>query len=171
MWGERRSAGPRVVIGRLKAKPLLAGQMLCALAFAALAAERAGAPGMRDGPAAMIGTFLFGNLLVTAAMVATLLGIVHFHRLWRRRDAYIAHDGARLYCGSESWPLPLIRDVVVAPGAFGIASLRLVVDDDSEVTRALVPLPLLDGPVEAVRGGVMFAVAGVRGFPGGSVLN
>ena len=53
----------------------------------------------------------------------------------------------------------------------GFPVLRLVVDDDSEVTRALVPLPLLDGSAEAVRGGVMFAVAGVRGFPSGSVLN
>lgn len=167
MRGDRN----RVVIGRLKAKPLLAGQMLCALAFAALVAERMSDPGMRDGPIAMIGTFVFGNLPVTAAMVAALLGAGYFYRLWRGRDDYIAHDGARLYRGDESWPLPLVRDVVVAPGAFGIATLRLVVDDDSEVTRALAPLPLLDGSVEAVRGGVMFAVSGLRGFPGGSPLN
>jgi hypothetical protein len=73
--------------------------------------------------------------------------------------------------GGERWPLALIRDVVVAKSELGIASLRLVVDDDSEVTRELVKLYLLADAPEAVRGGVMFAVAGVRGFPAGSALN
>lgn len=161
----------RVVIGRLKAKPLLAGQLLFLLALAGLVAERLGDPGMRDGPAAMLGTLLFGNLFVTALMIAALTGAAYFHRRWRRRDAWITHDGARLYRGSESWPLPLIRDVVVETGALGLRSLRLVVDDDSEVTRELARIPLLADSPEAVRGGVMFAVSGVRGFPSGSPLN
>lgn len=160
-----------IVIGRLKAKPLLAGQLLCALAAAALIARQA-VPVASDGAAAMLRAVLLGNLLVTAGMVAAAVGFAVFHRAWRRRDAYIWHDGARLYRGAtDSWPLPLIRDVVIAKGELGIASLRLVVDDDSEVTRELVKLYLLADAPEAVRGGVMFAVAGVRGFPSGSVLN
>ena len=43
--------------------------------------------------------------------------------------------------------------------------------DDSEVTRALVPLPLLDGSAEAVRGGVLFAAGGLRGVPVGATVN
>ena len=104
--------------------------------------------------------------------MAAALGLTHFHRLWRQRDTYIFHDGSRLYRGSaDSWPLSLIRDVVVSRNEIGIESLRLVVDDDSEVTRELVKLALLADPPEAVRGGVMFAVAAVRGFPSGSALN
>lgn len=166
----RRGDRNLIVIGRLRGKPLLAGQLLCAIAIAGLVVRQAGAA-WGDGAAAVIRHILTGNLIVTALIMMAAVGLWHFIRLWRRRGAWIAHDGARLYRGDESWPLPLIRDVVVAPGAFGIASLRLVVDDDSEVTRALVPLRLLDGSVEAVRGGVMFAVSGLRGFPGGSPLN
>ena len=39
------------------------------------------------------------------------------------------------------------------------------------VTRALVPLPLLEGSVEAVRGGVLVAASGMRGMPGGVTGN
>ncbi len=160
-----------IVIGRLKAKPLLAGQLLCALAALALIARQA-APLWDDGAGAMLRAVLLGNLLVTAGLAAAVVGFVVFHRAWRRRDAFIWHDGARLYRGAaDSWPLPLIRDVVIAKSELGIASLRLVVDDDSEVTRELVKLYLLEDAPEAVRGGVMFAVAGLRGFPAGSVLN
>jgi hypothetical protein len=48
-------------------------------------------------------------------------------------------------------------------GNLGLESLRLVVDDDSEVTRELVKLYMLEGPPEAVRDGVMFAAARVGG--------
>lgn len=161
----------RVVLARLKAKPLLAGQLLCALAAAVLVLRQA-LPVWDDGAAVVVRTVLFGNLLVCAAIGAALVGFAAFHRAWRWRDAYIWHDGATLYRGGgERWPLALIKDVVVAKGELGIASLRLVVDDDSEVTRELVKLYLLADPPDAVRGGVMFAVAGVRGFPAGSALN
>lgn len=172
MGGAMKPVGSRkVVLARLKAKPLLAGQLLCALA-AALLALRQALPLWDDGATAVVRAVLFGNLLVSAGIVGAFVGLVAFHRAWRRRDAYIWHDGARLYRGArESWPLPLIRDVVIARSELGIASLRLVVDDDSEVTRELVKLYLLEDAPEAVRGGVMFAVAGLRGFPSGSVLN
>ena len=157
-----------VVIGRLQAKPLAAGQLLCALALVGLLARQARGSSALE----IVGSILFGNLLVTALIAAAALGLTHFHRLWRQREAYIFHDGARLYRGSsDSWPLSLIRDVVVSRNEIGVESLRLVIDDDSEVTRELVKLALLEDPPEAVRGGVMFAVAGVRGFPSGSVLN
>lgn len=156
------------MIGRLQAKPLAAGQVLCVLTLVGLLIRQAEG----ERAAEIVRHILFGNLLVTALIVASALGLKHFHRLWRQREAYIWHDGARLHRGStESWPLSLIRDVVIARSEIGIESLRLVVDDDSEVTRELVKLALLADPPEAVRGGVMFAVAGVRGFPSGSVLN
>jgi hypothetical protein len=161
----------QIVIGRLKAKPLLAGQLLCGLAAAALVVRQAnGAWG--DGAGEVLRAILFSNLLASAGIVAALLGFAAFFRAWRRRDAFIWHDGARLHRGaSDSWPLPLIRDVVSSKGEFGVSSLRLVVDDDSEVTRELVKLYLLADSPEAVRGGVMFAVAGLRGFPAGSAMN
>lgn len=160
-----------MVLARLKAKPLLAGQLLCALAAAVLVLRQA-LPLWDDGAAAVVRAVLLGNLLVSAGIAAALVGLVAFHRGWRSRNAYIWHDGAMLYRGGgECWPLALIRDVVVAKSELGVASLRLVVDDDSEVTRELVKLYLLEDAPEAVRGGVMFAVAGVRGFPAGSALN
>lgn len=151
-----------IVIGRLQAKPLLVGQVLCALLFAGLVARQA-----RGGSAGeMAANILFGNVMVTLLIVGAAWGLVHFAGLWRRRGGYIFHDGARLYRGSDaSWPLANIRDVIVARSELGITSLRLVVDDDSETTRELVKLYMLDGSPEAVRGGVMFAVAGVRGVP------
>lgn len=160
-----------MVLARLKPKPLLAGQMLGALAFAALAGMQAW-PVRADGAAEMLRAVLFGDAVATAGMIAAAFGFWTCLRLWRRRGAYLFHDGARLYRGgSLSWPLEAIRDVVVERGGIGVPMLRLVVDDDSEVTRALVPLPLLDGSVEAVRGGVLFAATGMRGVPGGVTVN
>jgi hypothetical protein len=157
-----------VVIGRLMAKPLAAGQLLCVLALTGLLIRQAEG----EGAVEIVRHILFGNLMVTALIGVAALGLLNFHRLWRQRETYIWHDGARLYRGSsDSWPLSLIRDVVITRNEIGIESLRLIVDDDSEVTRELVKLALLADPPEAVRGGVMFAVAGVRGFPAGSVLN
>lgn len=160
-----------IVVARLKGKPLLAGQLIAALAFGALAWAQAG-PVRADGAGEMIRALLFGDAVATVAMLAAAFAFWTCLRLWRRRDAYVVHDGARLYRGSSlSWPLAAIRDVVIERDRLGIPTLRLVVDDDSEVTRALVPLPLLDGSVEAVRGGVLFAATGMRGVPGGATVN
>ena len=160
-----------IVIARLKGKPLLAGQLVAALAFAALALRQA-LPVRADGAGGMIRALLFGEAVATALMLAAALAFWTCLRLWRQRHTYVFHDGSRLYRGSvQSWPLAAIRDVVAERGALGLTSLRLVVDDDSEVTRALVPLPLLDGSAEAVRGGVMFAASGMRGVPVGVTVN
>ena len=157
-----------IVIGRLQAKPLLAGQLLCALLLAGLIARQAQGGSVREAA----GHILFGNPVMTLLIVGAALGLAHFVRLWRLRDFYIVHDGARLYRGADaSWPLANIRDVIVARSELGIVSLRLVVDDDSETTRELVKLYMLDGSPEAVRGGVMFAAAGVRGIPMASALH
>src|SRR3546814_18457937 len=87
--------------------------------------------------------------------------------MWRRRCDYLRHDGVTLYRGASArWPLALVRGVVVARGNIGLESLRLVVDDDSEVTRELVKLYMLEDPPEVVRDGVMFAVARVGGVGG-----
>lgn len=143
-----------IVLGRLRAKPLLAWQLVCALALAGLVARQA------RGSTALeiVGNIIFGNLLITAMIAGTAFGLTHFHWLWRRRGAYIFHDGSRLYRGHEtSWPLSSIRDAIVTQSEFGITSLRLVVDDDSETTRELVKLYLLEDPPEAVRSAVLFA--------------
>lgn len=160
-----------IVVARLKAKPLLAGQVVSALAFAGLAWSQAW-PVRGDGTGEMIRALLFGDAVATAAMIAAAFAFRTCWRLWRRRGSYVFHDGVRLYRGSTlSWPLAAIRDVVIERGALGVPTLRLVVDDDSEATRALVPLPLLDGSAEAVRGGVLFAATGMRGVPGGVTVN
>lgn len=160
-----------IVVARLKAKPLLAGQLISALAFAALAWGQVG-PVRRDGAGEMIRSLLFGDAVATALMIAAAFAFRTCWRLWRQRESYVFHDGVRLYRGSSlSWPLDSIRDVVVERDGIGIPTLRLVVDDDSEVTRALVMLPLLDGSVEAVRGGVLFAASGMRAVPGGVTVN
>lgn len=162
---------PIIVIARLKAKPLLAGQLIAALLFAALALDQAW-PVRGDGAGTMLRTILFGDAVATAAMLAAAFAFWTCLRLWRQRARYIFHDGTRLYRGSTlSWPLAAIRDVVTERSGVGVASLRLVVDDDSEVTRPLVPLPLLEGSPEAVRGGVLFAAAGMRGVPMGVTVN
>jgi len=162
---------PMIVIARLKAKPLLAGQVVAALILAGLALRQLW-PARGDGVGEMIRALLFGDAVATAAMLVAAYVFWTCRRLWRQRETYVFHDGARLYRGSTlSWPLPSIRDVVTERSQFGIATLRLVVDDDSEVTRGLVMLPLLEGSVEAVRGGVLFAASGMRGVPGGVTLN
>lgn len=159
------------MIARLKAKPLLAGQLLGALVFCAVAARQA-IPVAADGAAAMLRAVLFGDLAASAAMLAALLVFWTCLQRWRQRDAWIFHDGVRLYRASGlSWPLEDIRDVVIERSSLGYASLRLVVDDDSETTRELVMLSLLEGRSEAVRGGVLFAAAGVGAVPSGVMVN
>jgi len=160
-----------IVIARLKAKPLLAGQAVAALAFAALAVGQA-APVAADGAAAMLRAILFGDAAASAAMLAAAFAFWTCLRLWRQRGAWIFHDGARLYRGGgPSWPLRAVRDVVTERSGLGLPSLRLVVDDDSETTRELVLLPLLEDSPEAVRGGVLFAAAGVGAVPWGVTVN
>lgn len=157
-----------VVIARLKAKPLVAGQLLSVLALAALVIQQA----RGDTAGEVVRSIVFGDAAMTALMGLALLGLVWFRRLWRWRHAYVRHDGSMLYRGgSARWPLALVRDVVLVRSGVGLETLRLVVDDDSEVTRELVKLPLLEGSVEAVRGGVMFAASGMRGVPGGATVN
>lgn len=162
--GDRRT----IVIARLKPKPLAAGQLLCVLALGVLVAVQA----RGDTAGEVVRSIVFGDIAMTAAMAAAVLGFVYFRRLWRWRDAYVRHDGATLYRGgSARWPLALVRDVLLVKDGVGVETLRLVVDDDSEVTRELVKLAMLDGSVEAVRGGVLFAVSGMRGAPGGVTVN
>lgn len=157
-----------VVIARLRAAPLVGWQFACAVLFAMLAARL----DWGGDPATAMWNMLFAQPLELIGIAAVLTLWTATIRMWRQRGDYIRHDGVTLYRGSSArWPLALVRGVVVARGPLGIEALRLVVDDDSEVMRELVKLYLLADTPEAVRGGVMFAVAGVRGFPGGSVLN
>ena len=162
--GDRRT----IVIARLRAKPLAAGQLLCALALAGLIAAQAHG----DTAGEVARSILFGDLVMTVLMAVAALGFVYFRRLWRWRDAYVRHDGVMLYRGgSARWPLALVRDVVLVRDTVGVETLRLVVDDDSEVTRELVKLALLDGSPEAVRGGVMFAAGRVGSLAGTSSVH
>lgn len=162
--GDRRT----IVIARLKPKPLAAGQFLCLLALGALIAMQA----RGDTAGEVVRSIVFGDVVMTALMAVAVVGFVYFRRLWRWRDAYVRHDGVTLYRGgSARWPLALVRDVLLVKDGVGVESLRLVVDDDSEVTRELVKLAMLEGSPEAVRGGVLFAAAGMRGVPGGVTVN
>ena len=157
-----------VVIARLRAAPLVGWQFACAVLLGVLAARL----DWSGDPLDAFWNMVFGQPLLLLGIAAVLMVWAYILGMWRRRGDYLRHDGKTLYRGaSAQWPLALVRDVVVARGNMGLESLRLVVDDDSEVTRALVPLPLLEGSVEAVRGGVLFAAGGLRGVPVGVTVN
>src|SRR3546814_16245537 len=94
-WGMTRWGSRMVVIGRLQAKPLLAGQLLCALAVVGLVARQARGADM----AAVAANLLFGNLVVTAAVAAAIFGFVGYFRALRRRAAWIVPVGG---IGQES---------------------------------------------------------------------
>ncbi len=149
-----------VVVARLRAAPLVAWQALCALLLGMLLTRLH----WGGDPIDALRNMVFGQPLVLLGIAAVLALWAYWIGVWRRRNAYVRHDGVMLYRGSSArWPLSLVRDVVVARGNSGLESLRLVVDDDSEVTRELAKLYLLEGPPEVVRDGVMFAVARVGG--------
>lgn len=156
MDGDRKM----VVVARLRAAPLVGWQFACAVLLGVLAARLDWGGDPLDAVRAMV----FGQPLRLLGIAAVLGVWGYVLGMWRRRGAYVRHDGVTLYRGaSAQWPLALVRDVVVARGNMGLDSLRLVVDDDSEVTRELVKLYMLEGPPEVVRDGVMFAAARVSG--------
>ena len=101
------------MIARLKPKPLLAGAIVCALILAALALGQA-EPVRGDGMGAMLRSLIFGDAVATTAMIAAAIGLSTCFRLWRQRDAWIFHDGLRLYRGNSlSWPLATIRKLLL----------------------------------------------------------
>lgn len=149
-----------VVVARLRAAPLVGWQFACAVLLGVLLARL----DWGGDPVVAFWNMLFGQPLLLLGIAAVLGVWAYTFGMWRRRGDYLRHDGVTLYRGgSARWPLALVRDVMVARGNLGLESLRLVVDDDSEVTRELVKLYMLEGPPEAVRDGVMFAVARVSG--------
>lgn len=149
-----------VVVARLRAAPLVGWQFACAVLLGVLLARLDGGGDPLDAFWAMV----FGQPLLLLGIAAVLGVWAYFIGMWRRRGDYLRHDGVTLYRGgSARWPLALVRDVVVARGNLGLESLRLVVDDDSEVTRELVKLYMLEGPPEVARDGVMFAAARASG--------
>ena len=156
MDGDRKM----VVVARLRAAPLVGWQFACAVLLGVLLVRLDWGGDPLDALRAMI----FGQPLLLLGIAAVLGVWAYMIGMWRRRGDYLRHDGVTLYRGaSAQWPLALVRDVVVARGNIGLESLRLVVDDDSEVTRELVKLYMLEGPPEVVRDGVMFAVVRVSG--------
>ena len=145
-----------VVIARLRVAPLVGWQFVCAVLLGILAARL----DWGDDPASAMWTMMFAQPLELIGVAAVLMLWTATIRLWRRRRDYVRHDGVMLYRGASArWPLSLVRGVVIARGPLGIEALRLVVDDDSEVTRELVKLYMLEDAPEAVRDGVMFAAA------------
>lgn len=149
-----------VVIARLRTAPLVAWHAGC-LGLLALLAARLDWGG---DPVDVALNMIFVHPLVMLALAAVLAIWVYWLGVWRRRRAYVRHDGISLYCGSaHRWPLVLIRDVIVTRSELGIGSLRLVVDDDSEVTRELVKLYMLEDRPALVRDAVMFAVSRAGG--------
>lgn len=149
-----------VVVARLRTAPLVGWQFACAVLLGVLAVRL----DWGGDPVDAFWNMVFGQPLLLLGIAAVLGVWAYIFGMWRRRGDYLRHDGVTLYRGaSAQWPLALVRDVVVARGNIGLESLRLVVDDDSEVTRELVKLYMLEGPPEVVRDGVMFAVARVGG--------
>lgn len=149
-----------VVIARLRAAPLMAWHAICLVLLVALlrALEWGG------DPVDAVRNMIFVHPLVVLGIAAVLTIWAYWLGVWRRRKAYVRHDGRTLYRGSAAaWPLIAIRDVTIVRGELGVKALRLVVDDDSEVTRELVKLYLLSDRPEVVRDAVMFAVARAGG--------
>lgn len=151
-----------MVIARLRAAPLVAWQAGCLVLLVGLFREL----DWGGHPGDVVRNMIFVHPLVLIAIAALLTVWAYWLGVWRRRNAYVRHDGAMLYRGSAAaWPLIAIRDVVIVRGELGVKSLRLVVDDDSEVTRELVKLYLLEDRPEVVRDAVMFAVGRAGGLP------
>lgn len=149
-----------VVIARLRTAPLVAWQTGCFGLLALLIGEL----DWGGDPVDAFWNMVFGQPLVLLAIAGVLTVWAYWLGVWRKRNAYVRHDGRTLYRGSAaSWPLIAIRDVTVVRGELGVKALRLVVDDDSEVTRELVKLYLLSDRPEVVRDAVMFAVARAGG--------
>lgn len=149
-----------MVVARLRTAPLVGWQFACAVLLGVLLVRL----DWGGDPVDAFWNIVFGQPLLLLGIAAVLAVWATMIGMWRRRGDYLRHDGVALYRGaSAQWPLALVRDVVVARGNIGIESLRLVVDDDSEVTRELVKLYMLEGPPEVVRDGVMFAVARASG--------
>lgn len=149
-----------VVIARLRAAPVVAWQAVCLVLLGALL----GRLEWGGDPLDALRNMVFVHPLVVMGIAAVLTVWAYWLGVWRRRCAYVRHDGRTLYRGgAASWPLIAIRDVIVVRGELGVKALRLVVDDDSEVTRELVKLYLLEDRPEVVRDAVMFAVARAGG--------
>ena len=149
-----------VVVARLRAAPLVGWQFACAVLLGVLAARLE----WGGDPVGALRYMIFAQPLLLLGIVAVLGVWGYVFGMWRRRGDYLRHDGVTLYRGASArWPLALVRGVVVARGNIGLESLRLVVDDDSEVTRELVKLYMLEDPPEVVRDGVMFAAARASG--------
>ena len=151
-----------VVIARLRAAPVVAWHAGCMVLVGVLLARLE----WGGDPLDAFRNMIFVHPLVMLAIAAVLTVWAYWLDAWRRRGAYVRHDGRMLYRGSAAaWPLIAIRDVIVVRGELGVKALRLVVDDDSEVTRELVKLYLLSDRPEVVRDAVMFAVARAGGVP------
>ena len=115
-------------------------------------------------PVDALWNMVFAQPLLLLGIAAVVTVWAYWLGVWRKRHAYVRHDGRTLYRGgAASWPLIAIRDVIIVRGELGAKALRLVVDDDSEVTRELVKLYLLSDRAEVVRDAVMFAVARAGG--------
>lgn len=149
-----------VVVARLRTAPLVGWQFACAVLLGVLLVRL----DWGGDPVDALWNMVFAQPLLLLGIAAVVSVWAYWLGVWRKRHAYVRHDGRTLYRGgAASWPLIAIRDVIIVRGELGAKALRLVVDDDSEVTRELVKLYLLADRAEVVRDAVMFAVARAGG--------
>src|SRR3546814_8764628 len=121
-----------VVVGRLRAAPLVGWQFACAVLLGVLVARLE----WGGDPVGALRYLVFGQPLLLLGIVAVLGVWGYVFGMWRRRGDYLRHDGVTLYRGASArWPLALVRGGVVARGNLGLESLRLVVDADRAGTR------------------------------------
>src|SRR3546814_5624638 len=96
-----------VVVARLRAAPLVGWQFACAVLLGVLAARLE----WGGDPIDALRYMIFAQPLLLLGIAAVLTVWAYVIGMWRRRGAYLRHDGVTLYRGASArWPLALVRD-------------------------------------------------------------
>ena len=87
-----------VVIARLRAAPLVGWQFACAVLLGVLAARL----NWEGDPIDALRNMIFGQPLLLLGIAAVLTVWGYVFGMWRRRGAYLRHDGVTLYRGGSA---------------------------------------------------------------------